>query len=480
MNDKTRRWLNESDQPGSQKKIALSQRNPTLRALGAKHLHNHAKMWFEYLVGRMRISNISKLSIVLFFLLGVLSSHRLFAAEDEPAPSTTTTEAPTETKTESTSEDDSAKQSFGIGKFSSLPFHVSASVRGGYDDNVNTASFNPQGSTFINLNLAATYAFGSARTAVNLQTNGGITQYFDEPGGTQYDFNPNITFSITHKATPRLTLALTTYAALQNQPDFVNNAGLNRRSGSFFYTSNKFSAAYRWKPRFSTVTSYTLATIWYDDSAAGSFENRFEQTFGNEFRFLVWPTTTVVGDLRYGIITYDTAPRDSISYFLLGGFDHNFSPRFNISTRAGVEIRTYENFEDRMDPYFEGTLSYSLGPHMTLSWNNRYSIEEPDVLGSPGRTTFRSGLTGSYKITARITATLAAYYQHDANDGTISFFFISPPFAEDSITLSLAARYAINHTWGAELGYDFTDVESDIPFRGYNRSRFYGGVNFTF
>ena len=431
-------------------------------------------------MGRMRISNISRLSVVLFFLLGVFSGDRLFAAEDESAPSTTSTET---TTTESTSGDDSTKQDFGIGKFAALPFHVSASVRGGYDDNVNTQSFNPQGSTFINLNVAATYAFGSARTAVNLQTNGGITQYFDEPGGTQYDFNPNLNFSITYKATPRLTLALTSYAAYQNQPDFADSAGLNRRSGALFYTNNKFSASYRWRPRFTTVTSYTLGTIYYEDPAQGDFENRFENTFGNEFRFLVWPTTTLVAEYRLGVISYLTDTlRDSLSNFLLAGLDHSFSPRFNISTRAGVEIRSYTNLDNRnkIDPYFEGILTYALGPRSSLSWNSRYSIEEPDIIGSQSRTTFRTGLTGNYKVTARITATLAAYYVHDQYDATVSFFFITPAFAEDSLSLSLALRYAINHTWGAEVGYDFTDVESDLPFRAYDRNRFYGGVNFTF
>ena len=454
-------------------------------------------MWFEYLIGHMRNSKISRLGrTVLFSVLGILLSQPLFllgqevattdatsqgtASDSGQSASSGTGEISSNDTSESTSQESDSGRDVGVGKFAALPFHVSASVRGGYDDNVNTQTFNAQGSTFLNVNVALTYSFGSSRTKFDLQTNGGITQYFDQPGGTNYDFNPNVTFSITHKATPRLTLALTSYDAYQNQPDFVYNAGLNRRSGSFFYGTNKFSASYRWRPRFSTVSSYTLNIIWYPDAATGTYENRFENIFGNEFRFLVWPTTTLVAEYRLGIIAYENSVRDSTSHFLLGGIDHSFSPRFSITTRAGVEIRSYNNFANRTDPYVEGTLTYALGPHMSLSWNNRYSIEEPDVVGSPGRTTFRSGLTGSYKVTARITGTLATYYEHDNNDGTISFFFFSPPFTEDSLTLSAGLRYAINHTWGAELGYDFTDVESDLPFRSYSRNRFYGGVNFTF
>jgi hypothetical protein len=427
-------------------------------------------------MGSMRNSEISRLScIVLFLLLGVVSSHRLFAGGEELPPSGD--------GNQSVAEENGSTQSVGLGKFAALPFHVSVSVRGGYDDNVNTSEFDRRGSPFVTVNLALTYHFGSPRTTISLQTNGGITDYFDSSAGVNYDFNPNLSFSLIHKATPRLTLSMVTYMTYQSQPDFTFNAGLNRRSGSFFYGTNKFSAEFRWKPRFSTVTSYTLGLLWYPDAATGDFENRFEHTFGNEFRFLLWPTTTLVAEYRLAILAYqNNPPRDSITHFFLGGLDHSFSPRINISARAGGELRSYTNLGNtRFDPYFEGTLGYALGPHLSLSWVNRYSIEEPDIVGSQARTTFRSGLSGTYKLTPRITASLSATYEHDENDGTtFGFFIISPPFTEDSFSLSLGLRYAINRTWGAELGYDFADVESGLPGLGYYRNRFYGGVNFTF
>jgi hypothetical protein len=338
------------------------------------------------------------------------------------------------------------------------------------------------------LNAQLTYNFGTPRMAISLQTNGGITDYFDHSAGVNFDFNPNGSFSLVYKATPRLTLSIATFMTYQNQPDFADNGGTTRRNGSFFYGTNKFSAAFRWKPRFTTVTSFTIGATWFDEAATAAFENRFEYIFGNEFRFLLWPTTTLVGEYRLGIFAYETnSARDSFSHYLLAGFDHNFSPRFSITTRAGAEIRTYTNLDDtRIDPYFEGTLTYALGPHLTLAWTNRYSIEEPDVIGSVARTTFRTGLTGSYKLTARTVATLAAYYQHDNNDSIFTFIsgfpfpILQPGFVEDSLNISLSLRYAINHNWGAELGYDFADVRSDQSFREYYRNRFYGGVNFTF
>jgi hypothetical protein len=371
----------------------------------------------------------------------------------------------------------------GLGKFFKLPFHVSVSLRGGYDDNVLTGTFDRQGSPFVSANIGLTYDFGSPRTTITLASSFGVTDYIDAPSGIDYDFNPNLTLSVTHKATPRLTLALTSYITYQQQPDFATAASLNRRSGNFFYTSDKVSAAFRWAPRFSTVTSYTFVAISYDESSAGGFEDRTEHTFGNEFRFLLWPTTNLVGEYRFGIVAYDTTAvfsRDSTTHYFLAGFDHSFSPRFTISTRGGVEIRSYANLGDRLDPYAEATLNYALGPHLSLTWTNRYSLEEPDVPGSPSRTTFRTGLSARYQITPRISSALSVFWEHDDNDGTVTPFFISPPFTEDIFSLSSSLRYAFNRNWGVELGYDFSEVKSDFPFREYYRNRFYGGVNFQF
>ena len=81
------------------------------------------------------------------------------------------------------------------------------------------------------------------------------------------------------------------------------------------------------------------------------FEDRFENTVGNEFRFLLYPTTTVVGEYRFQIVTFDNIARDSMSHFALAGFDQRFSPRLDSSLRGGVEFRSYEeNTETRPRP----------------------------------------------------------------------------------------------------------------------------------
>lgn len=377
------------------------------------------------------------------------------------------------------------------GKFSRSPFRFSVSVRGGYDDNVNTTHFDEQESAFVSIGGTLAYDFGSPRTQLNLTTGGGFTYYLSDirgvgNNGNNYDSNIYLALSATHKATPRLAFAASVYLSYQTQPDFTLNVALNRQSGNFFYTADKFSMLYLWTPRFSTLTSYTFGAVNYDDNTTGSFEDRIENTLGNEFRFLVLPTTSLIAEYRAYWVTYDSRSfRDSFSNFVLGGIDHSFSPRFNISLRGGAEFREYENAvlnanSSITDPYFEGTLIYALGKRTSISWTNRYGLEEPDVALAQHRTTYRTGLSVRYNVTTRISTNLAFFYEHDDNSGFFSAFTRSPAFTEDSFDLVLSARYAINRIFALEAGYDFTEVDSDIRLRSYTRNRFWGGLNFSF
>ncbi len=368
----------------------------------------------------------------------------------------------------------------GTGNFSHSPFHVSVSVREGYDDNVYTTNTNRVGSFYTNASVDMNYHFGSARTQVDLEAVAGGSYYYYRPFGQDYDINTGLTLSLEHHVTPRLVLSVNSYLTYQTEPDLNTGFGSNRRVGNYFYTADKFTLSYQWAPRFSTATSYTFGAINYDDAAVSTYEDRYEHTFGNEFRFLVLPTTTLVAEYRFQIVDFDVAPRDSTTHFILGGVDHTFNPRFNISVRAGAEFRDIDNFEERTSPYAEATLRYAAGTRTSIAWTNRYGLEEPDFAGSPSRTTYRTGLTVSYAITQRLTATGALFYEHDDNDGVLEPTFIEPAFTEDSVDIGIGLQYEINRTYAVLAGYSHSEVFSEVSLREYARNRYYIGLNVTF
>ncbi|HJX25570.1 MAG TPA: outer membrane beta-barrel protein, partial [Chthoniobacterales bacterium] len=188
------------------------------------------------------------------------------------------------------------------------------------------------------------------------------------------------------------------------------------------------------------------------------------------------------------IVSYDDINRDSTTNFVLAGFDHNFSPRLSMSFRGGAEFRIYDAGGDQSSPYFEGTLNYAVGKDTSLSWTNRYAIEEPDVPLNPSRTTFRAGLSLKHNFTARISGTLSAYYTHDDYEAITTypfapfFFFpvVTPAFSEDSFDLAISVRYAVTRYLALEAGYNHSEVASDEVLREYSRNRIFAGVELTF
>lgn len=285
-------------------------------------------------------------------------------------------------------------------------------------------------------------------------------------------------FSLAHKATARLTLTLLGYLSYQTEPDFTLDQGINRRTGNFFVTNDKFTATYLWTPRFSTATSYSLSALNYEDNAIGQFENRFENSFGNQFRYLILPSTSAVVEYRFQVTSYvDNPSRDSTTQFILAGLEHTFDPRLSGSLRAGAQFRDFDQGGSRSSPYFEGSLHYTLGKQTNVLWTNRYGIEEPEDAGSQSRETFRTGLTASHSFTPRIRGSLTGNYQHSTYQSNAAGPGIG---TEDIFDLGLSLRYSITRYLGVQAGYNYTDVSSDIVFREYSRNRYWAGLNVTF
>ena len=73
--------------------------------------------------------------------------------------------------------------------------------------------------------------------------------------------------------------------------------------------------------------------------------------------------------------------------------------------------------------------------------------------------TLRTGLAFSYKLSSRISATAAVYYNQADNQGMISSATGSVG-SQDSFDLSLGLRYTINQHFAVHLDYSHSSVTS--------------------
>jgi len=378
-------------------------------------------------------------------------------------------------------------------------FHLSGSLNGGYDDNVNLI---PGGSPswYANPTGNVRYQFGSARLAMDLLTGGGVNYYFDHPDGRYYDPIIYLQFSLAYKVTPRLTINFSSSSAFQSQPELGTALSANFRLGNYFRSLNHLSADYKLSHRLTSVTGYALYALEYESPAA-SGHDRLQHAFSEQLRYLWMPTTTVSGEYRFSLNESQGAQGESTTQSLIAGLEQSFSPRFKASLHSGVQFRS-QNGGDQTSPYVETSLQYELGSQgrtaqgqsaasTYIIWTNRYSIEESDQQQAAGRETFRTNLKLNYAITARISASLALIYSHGDNgtSNQISSGSLGGSSTETTFDITPSIRYAITQRCAVNAGYRYTKVDRGSgatalePLQSvasYTRNRYFAGITISF
>jgi hypothetical protein len=358
----------------------------------------------------------------------------------------------------------------GIGWLPTIPIRLTAGVDMGYDDNA-TLTSNGEGSLFVGENVTLIYDRPAEPTQFNLLGIGRFGQYFDV---TRNDVDGNVTMSLTHNFSTRLSFYASIFAAYQSQPNFQSNVGPENVISDHFYTNDIFSLTYHWFPRFSLITGYTFYRVQYAQASIGDFQDRVENTFSEQFQFSPTGRTNLIGEYRFETITYDTAPTNSTSHFVLAGINHNLTQHLIVHARAGESFRSLENDGTTASPYLESVVDYVSSNH-SLSWTSSYGFESPTSSGVTTTKTWRTGLTLTYDLTSRVTSTTGVYYHHDENTGGTD-----STGAQDSFDLSFRLRYLINKHFSLGLNYSHTTLGSLGSTPGYTQNSYFGGVTYTY
>lgn len=337
----------------------------------------------------------------------------------------------------------------------------------GYDDNATLTNI-PEASWFTRENVVLTYDRPAGATDFFLLGVGRFSQFLDVTG--QDETAGNVTMGLTHNFSTRLSFYASIYGAYQTEPNFQSDVGPENVRAAYFYTNDIFSLTYYWLPRLSTVTSFTFQRTKYDQSTIGAFQDRFQNTFGERLQYSLTRRTNLVGDYRYEVINYDTAPSDSTTHYVLAGFDHRLTEHLTVHALGGEAFRSLQNAGDRADPYMEGSLGYTSSNH-SLTWTTSYGYETPNSQGVEVRTTLRTGLVLTYGLTSRLSSTTGIYYHHDDNQGTGT---------QDSFDLSVSLRYMIDKHFTVNVNYEHNTQGSLESTPGYSRNRYFAGLTYTY
>ena len=371
--------------------------------------------------------------------------------------------------------------------FAESPVHLNNRLRLGYDDNI-YQSDGEEGrpakkdswrvieeiEVLLNLNMSRTY--------LGLRWRPSLTWYSDRENDDT-DFLNDLDVNFTHNFTPNLALSLNNTLRASQLPELQDESYTVREKDDNYYDSAIATLAYNFRPETRLDLSGRYITLIYDsDSPAKDNGDYYGVIGGLTLRQQLASRSTLMGDLRYQMLTYNEAlaenARDANSVFAGLGLEQTFSPKILGSLRGGVESRSYENdlYDDNNAPYAELSATFLPTPATRITTAASYSIYESDVARYLSQNRSYLSLSFAHDFTTRLNFYLSCAYSLNQYEADYSLADADGnrlgDADENAILVSARLSYRIGRINWIETGWQYVKLDSDVQDRvSYDRSR---------
>lgn len=357
-----------------------------------------------------------------------------------------------------------------------------------YDDNVSPGYGEKESSGGLNPYVGVSFISLTPQTTWDVYARLGLVYYFDAPESMD-DMNSQsrVGVNLTHRFSERLRFSSRNFISYELEPDYSYGYASSRQSGEYFFWQSDNSIGYRWTERVATYTGLRLTGTTYSDVENN---DRFTWELYHQFRYQYSPQTVLTGDYRYGQTSGDGESSDSTNQYILAGIEHRFSPNMIGIVRGGIQLRDVEDGSSNSSPYLEFALNSQMNQQLQIRSFARYSIEDYDTVQSFGSTlvefddrqTLRFGISGDYVISPKLSLFGGIdYIPTDFSGGRV--IDTGDSFAdesEDIINAYLGLSIKFNDYLTGTVSYNYTNSNSDINGREYDRNRISVGVSAEF
>ena len=325
------------------------------------------------------------------------------------------------------------------------PWSISASLRGFYDDNINSwgDSPSPQGysrsSTGFEVSPAATLNLAMEQTTINLSAVYSLKYYENKPYQNNNNYDQTFTFngSLDHAFSERYRVSVSDSFVIGQEPDMLRQdtfSTFQRLSGSNIrnYGAINFDAVVT--PLLSFQLGY--ANTFYDYANKGAVEifpgdpiavgiptnpgyilgatsagllNSIQNTFHLDSRWIIRPETIGIigaqftqvgytGNEPIGVIANPNPSgplptafiysdsRNNRGYYGYVGADHTFNPKLSGSIRVGARYTDMYNDpstkQNGVSPYVMLSAQYVYAPESSVQVGFTYDRSSTDLVGS--------------------------------------------------------------------------------------------------
>jgi hypothetical protein len=409
------------------------------------------------------------------------------------------------------------------------PWNVSATLRGFYDDNINTL---PQKTNSFGFQISpgVTYGIQNDQTIFNLGYVYTFRYYQNRPlyNANNYDQDNAFNGEFDHVFTERYRLSIKDSFVVGQEPDllrasatmsefqrvsgnnirnyggFVFNAevtrllGLEAGYGNQYYNyANSGAQNYGFPPYFPPLgVGQIINGVFTPGATQAGLLNRIVQSPYLNTRWQIEPQTVgIVGYMYQGTMYTADEPignvnnnpfappimsdsRNSRSQYGYIGVDHNFLPDFSTEIVGGARYTDFYNENTtEWDPYVRASLQYNYAEKSFAKAGISYDNTATDVVGIGN-----NGVTlgaNAFVIFADLTHQLVPNLF-----GNLNFQFQNNTFVgglydnqrEQYYLVGVNVTYQINPHCSADVGYNYDQLVSDVPNTSFNRNRVYIGI----
>jgi len=381
-------------------------------------------------------------------------------------------------------------------------WHVSASLRGFYDDNYTIAPKDLAQESF-GFEVRPGFDVGHQGEQYLIKLLGIYSgRYFEDreddswDHGFMADLNGEYQFSESH------VLRLSDNFSYSSEPTILDRGTavtLLRADGTNLRNLGDLKYVGQFTRLFGLEIGYANTLYDFEQDGVGSYSailDRMEHMFRAETRWTLTPTLAGVLGYWYEMVDFTgdefIAPgspfqsdvRNSFSHFFIAGADYTVSPHCFLSLRGGAQNVTYDEMPDEPDEWngfgdISATFEYLEDSYFRVG--ARYGRNRTDVIGAVSPTTFdqltldqETALaygTVSHKITERLTAQATGQLQFGTfNGGGYD------DESEGMYLVGFSLLYDLTQWVGLEAGYNYDRLDSDDSDRSYSRNRVFIGV----
>jgi hypothetical protein len=390
-----------------------------------------------------------------------------------------------------------------MGPDASKNWSVSATLRGFYDDNYTTASANELESVGFQVMPAIRYTLPLEQTYLDFGYKYSAKYFDDRSSDDPWDQAHQVDFQLNHTFSERYALGLTDSFVMANEPELMDGGvpyrteGNNLRNQARVTFDAQMTRSLAWRFGYNNVL-WDYENEWADSAPFASLSgllDRVEHLAQADLRWQVQPETTALVGYNYGVTRYTgdeaispgimSEDRDNQSHYIYAGLNQNFLRSLSASIKLGATYIDYDNDQvndDNWVPYADisSSFTYARGSYMQLGFVHTFNatdVIQPDAAGQVTSSQQSSTIYGlvHHQITPKLVGSLMGRFQDSAYQGGL-YDSNSDQYFMAGVNLT----YQINRHFSCEAGYNFDNLESDIPNRPYDRNRVYVGLTASY